>query len=110
MGLERFDKMAGRLPRAPRYPLRLRAQYRRTPTDSWHEATTINMSRSGVLFSTTEPVPRETTLELRIQLALDQTKVAPAFGTIECHCRIVRAEPQRAAAIIERYTLRRGAL
>jgi hypothetical protein len=116
---ERCDEIPGSLPRAPRYPLRLRACYRGTPADWWRAATTINMSRSGLLFSIDEPatadVLPEMTLEVSILLALGEAD-ATAFTTIECHCRAVRvdhrlgAEPAvLVAAIIERYTFHRGA-
>jgi hypothetical protein len=106
--IERFDEMPGGVPRAPRYSVQLRAYYRGKPADQWHEATTINMSRTGVLFTTADALPCGIALELRVQLDIGLAE-ARVLGTIECQCRTIRIEPQRVAARIERYAFRRGA-
>jgi hypothetical protein len=113
---ERFDAKPDGMPRAPRYDVRLLAHYRRDAHEPWRDAMTINLSRSGVLFVTTQPdIQPEMAVELSVLLAVDRGG-ASEFTTIECQCRSVRvdtrpdAEPGLlVAAIIERYTFCRGA-
>jgi hypothetical protein len=104
----RFDEMPRGVPRAPRYSVQLHAYYRGAPADAWHEATTINMSRTGVLFTTADALRCGTPLELRVEIDIGPAE-APVIGTIECQCRTIRVEPPRVAARIERYAFRRGA-
>ncbi len=115
--MERFDEIPGGLPRAPRYWVQLRAYYRGAPADAWHEATTINMSRTGVLFTTADAMSCGMSLELRVEIDIGPAET-PVIGTIECQCRTIRVEPRDAgagagttvAAKIERYAFRRGAV
>jgi hypothetical protein len=121
---ERFDAKPGGLPRAPRYHVQLMAHYRRDANDPWRDAVTINLSRSGVLFSTSADIEPDMPLELSILLAVDRSGTSE-FTTIECQCRSVRVERRLdrldaesdgsgvpgvlVAAMIERYTFSRGA-
>jgi hypothetical protein len=110
--MERFEYVVGGRPRAPRFPLRLCAQYRRDPSDPWHDATTANVSRSGVLLCTAEPIEPGSTLE--ISFVLSSGPLDAPLSSIRCRCRIVRVEPRLdaepgmlVAAAITRYAFRR---
>ncbi len=96
--MERFDEIPGGRPRAPRYWVQLRAYYRGAPAEAWHEATTINMSRTGVLFTTADAVSCGMSLEFRVEIDIGPAE-APVVATIDCQCRTIRVEPRRDAGI-----------
>ncbi len=52
--------------RAPRFPIEAKMQYREGGEASWHEGTTINISRSGVLFKADRALEPRKVLEMRI--------------------------------------------
>jgi len=54
--------------RARRFEMRTLLKYRR-PDASWHDAVTVNVSRSGLLFETSEDLVPGTPLELTIHFA-----------------------------------------
>ena len=93
--------------RAPRYSIPIAILYR-TPTDStWQEGQTENISRSGVLFKTRRPIPRDTPVELMMEIPeFIPTRVE---GPAICRGRVVRSVPPSvlddsqgfAAAILE---------
>ncbi len=76
-------------PRAPRMPLHLPLRYRRAGDDSWTEAVTHNISRSGVLFSGPNGVADDDTIELELRLPFVNQLKAPGARVI-AHARIVR--------------------
>jgi hypothetical protein len=83
--------MPGHTPRATRFPLRLRAGYRCEPNRDWHRATTVNVSRTGVLLRGQEPVDVGRPIEIVFRLSnnlLDTTS-----STVICQCRVVRIQP-----------------
>jgi len=100
----RWEEFAGGKPRAPRYPVRLPIRYRPPGASDWRPGTTVNVSRSGLLFQTEQAPPPAKELELRLSL----------FGKAEivCQVRIVRHADSPAlhpivAAAIDHYIFRR---
>ena len=95
--------------RAPRFQIQTQVQYRGSGESDWYEGTTINMSRSGVLFHAANDLKPKTKLEMRI---LFPSEDPPA--NVICWGRIVRKEPPHApdprpavAAAILRYRFMR---
>ncbi len=56
----------GYVARAPRFPIEAKMQYREGGESAWHEGTTINISRSGVLFKSDRTLEPRKVLEMRI--------------------------------------------
>ncbi len=52
--------------RAPRFPIQAPLRYRESGEQSWHSGLTVNISRTGILFSAEEPLDPQTVLEMRI--------------------------------------------
>src|SRR5262245_52949285 len=74
--------------RAHRFPLTLPIRCRRAGAKGWIEGMTINISSSGVLFRTSEPLDVNTQLEMRIVLG-----ESPAQrGELRCDGHVVRIE------------------
>ncbi len=76
-------------PRAPRMPLHLPLRYRRPGDNSWTDAVTHNISRTGVLFSSANGVADEDTVELELRLPFVNQLKAPG-GRVVARARIVR--------------------
>ena len=79
--------------RATRFPVRIPIRYRPEGQDHWHDGETENISRSGVLFTTSEPVAKLTAIEMLLTLP-------PEVGggdqpTVICRGRVVRTELAR---------------
>jgi len=93
--------------RARRFPLTLPIRCRRAGEEGWVEGVTINISSSGVLFHTTEPLDVDTHVEMSIVLGASRARA----GELRCDGHIVRIEsgdsptPSIAAAF-SRYDLR----
>jgi len=96
--------------RARRFPLTLPIRCRRAGDEAWLEGLTINISSSGVLFRTSEPLDVDTRVEIRIVLGESSSQA----GELRCDGNIVRIEtgdsttPSMAAAFL-RYNLRHRA-
>jgi PilZ domain-containing protein len=96
--------------RAHRFPLTLPIRCRRAGEDGWMEGVTINISSSGVLFRTSEPLDVDTQVEMAIALG----ESATPEGELWCDGHIVRIDagdsttPSMAAAF-SRYDLRHRA-
>jgi len=71
--------------RARRFSLPLSLRYRSAGASLWHDGRIENISRSGVLFWTEEPLDVDTPVEMRIALPLLRTSPG-----IVCRGRIVR--------------------
>ena len=80
--------------RARRFALHLPIYFRQPESPTWLEGTTENISYTGVLFRSTHPVVPETSLELRLQLAVGANLI-PA-SEIRCKGAVVRIEPSKA--------------
>jgi hypothetical protein len=79
------------MPRATRFPLRLRARYRRGRSGGWHPATTVNVSRTGVLLRGLEPIAVGCLIDVVFRLS-DSLLDRPS-AVVFCHCRVVRTQP-----------------
>ena len=77
--------------RAPRFPIEAKMQYREGGETSWHEGTTINISRSGVLFKADRALEPRKVLEMRISFPPEFTGDSET-GVI-CWGPIVRQQP-----------------
>ena len=76
---------AAQINRATRFPLKVPIQYRKSGMMNWHDGSTLNISRTGVLFHTDENLPSDVRLEIRISL--------PQETIMICQGTVVRAEP-----------------
>ena len=76
--------------RARRFALHLPVHFRELDSPTWLEGTTENISHTGVLFLSSSPLAPETTLELRLQVALGTKGRDPA--EIRCKGTVVRLE------------------
>jgi len=75
-------------PRAPRFTLQLPVHYRLSGETQWRHGTTENISRSGVLFRTDQPLEPNARLELSVELP---TRIFGMAATeIQCRGEIVR--------------------
>ena len=100
-------------PRAERFPIHAPMRYRQQGESEWSDGTTINISRSGVLFRADKELNPATMLEMRIVFPPEIT--GECASNIICWGPLVRTEaasPQRAnpamAASILRYRLKRA--
>ena len=75
-------------PRAPRFDLRVPVRYRALGGDDWHEGSSENMSRTGLLFRTDRLLPVSTAVEMLVTLP-----VGPGGAEIRCRGSVVRAVP-----------------
>jgi hypothetical protein len=76
--------------RAQRFPIEAPLQYRQRGESDWHEGTTINISRSGVLFSCKDDKEPHAVLQMRITFPPELT--GEAETDVVCWGPIVRAE------------------
>jgi hypothetical protein len=76
--------------RARRFALYLPVHFRQPHSPKWLEGTTENISYTGVLFRSSYPLPLETPLELRLEVAVGSKRNHGA----EIHCKgaVVRVE------------------
>ena len=77
--------------RPGRFPIQTPLHYRKSGELEWHRGTTINISRSGVLFRADHDLEPETVLEMRIVFPAEVTGEAPA--RVLCWGPVVRKEP-----------------
>jgi len=80
--------------RARRFPLHLAIYFREPQSPTWSEGMTENISYTGVLFRSTHPFVPETSLELKLQLAVG-TQLSHA-SEIRCKGAVVRVEQRNA--------------
>jgi hypothetical protein len=64
--------------RAKRYDLHFPVYFREVDSPTWLAGTTENISYSGVLFHCPASLALETTLELRLQVAVNSEGIGPA--------------------------------
>ena len=77
--------------RAERFPIQASLRYRMSADATWSEGTSVNISRSGILFRAAEKLQPKTMIEMQILFA-DSTK-GEAPANIACWGPIVRTEP-----------------
>ena len=81
--------------RATRYPIAARVLFRESGESPWRVGSTINVSRSGVLFRADgEPPPTTHSLDFIVTLPLEGETLAPC---VRCTGRVVRIAPGQAA-------------
>lgn len=83
------EKLANSVMRHTRFQVRTRLCYRILGEREWREGTTVNISKSGVLFEAEEPVNLGTRIEMRFSLPV-QTRNEPGT-TVTCRGVIVRS-------------------
>ena len=76
--------------RATRYDLHIPLKYRPVGESQWREATTENISRSGVLFRADEKISPKTQLEFNLVLPVGPAGPAPA--EVVCRGEVVRRD------------------
>lgn len=76
--------------RARRFALHLPVYFRELDSPTWLEGTTENISYTGVLFLSSARLAPETTLDLRLKLAVGTEGMDPA--EIRCKGAVVRLE------------------
>jgi hypothetical protein len=96
---------SGYVLRAQRFPIKTSLQYRESGTVDWKIGTTVNISRSGLLFRAETDLDPKTLVEMQIVFSPEMTGTSEA--KVVCWGPIVRKEsllPQPAlAANILRY-------
>jgi PilZ domain len=90
--MECWEYVTGRLPRAPRFALPLYARYCVDHGDGWHDATIVNISRSGALFNTAHVIAAGTGTLGGLTIVVSRDALAAMAVSIRCRCRIVRIE------------------
>jgi hypothetical protein len=80
--------------RARRFALHLPVYYRVSDSPTWLKGTTENISHTGVLFLSSSPMAPETTLDLRLKVAVRSKTGGPA--EVRCKGLVVRLEPRSA--------------
>jgi len=80
--------------RAPRFPIQAPFSFRAGGEKIWHEGTTINISRSGVLFKSDLVLDPKTVLEMRIAFPPEMT--GDTETNVICWGPIVRWQPHSA--------------
>jgi PAS domain S-box-containing protein len=82
--------------RAQRFQLHLPLRYRRVGEKTWHDGTTENISRSGMLFQADEPL--QPSAQLEINLVLPAEIAGLSATEVVCRGEVVRrVEPNTAA-------------
>jgi CheY-like chemotaxis protein len=108
-----FNPETDLVPRAPRFTLQLPVHYRLDGESLWRHGTTENISRSGMLFRTDQPLEPNARLEFSVELPTDIFGMAAT--EIVCRGEIVRqvdpigedVNPALAARILD-YQFHRG--
>ena len=109
--MARWEEFEGGTPRAPRFPLEFRLRYRPSEDVPWRQGLGTNISRSGLLFRTVEPVSIRAAVEVSFVMPAEIPEDSRA--TVVCHGRVVRLVPGNVqgevvvAATIETYRLQR---
>jgi hypothetical protein len=77
--------------RAPRFSIEIPFYFRRRSERSWREGMTDNISRSGVLFRTTDMLEENTLVDMQFALPLEVSGQPGAL--VACRGQIVRTVP-----------------
>jgi len=96
-------------PRTQRFPIQVPLEYRVTGEAGWNEGTTINISRSGVLFRSVKEIEPATPVSMKILFPANLT--GGSGVNLMCWGHIVRSEPaepiRALAATIDHSRLKR---
>jgi PilZ domain-containing protein len=82
---------AARFVRAPRFSIEIPFYFRRRGETSWQEGMTDNISRSGVLFRTTDMLEENTPVDMQFTLPVEVSGQPGAL--VACRGQIVRTVP-----------------
>jgi hypothetical protein len=82
-------------PRAQRFPIRVPLEYRTSGETAWTVGKTINISCTGVLFSSPKGVEPETSLAMKIRFPAKLTGSSPV--NLVCYGHVVRKDPSQSA-------------
>lgn len=98
-----------RVPRAERFPIVTRVLWRACAERDWTESVSVNVSRSGLLFHTKDPISVGTKLELIFALSWEPSNPLDT-ADVRCEGHVVRTEAGSAAgtavaSTIEFYSL-----
>ena len=88
--------IAGERQRAQRFPIQTAVRYRTAGTGEWREGAMLNISKSGVLFSTEHPVWPNTPVDLAFSLPAVRGRELAA--QVMCNGLIARAIADPASA------------
>jgi hypothetical protein len=88
-------------PRAQRFPIQIPMRYRTSCEPDWSDATTVNISRSGMLFHAEKALQLQTVLEILMELPTEIAGELPA--NVICCGPVVRSDPPLAAVSIVHY-------
>ena len=91
--------------RSRRFPIQTLLRYRERGATEWNKTTTVNISRSGVLFETAKELPVDILLEMQILFPARITRGVPSH--VICWGPVIRTEKSQAAASILHYRFRR---
>ena len=80
-----------RVPRSARFALAVPGRYRVPRGSQWRDVRVVNLSDSGVLFRTPEPLTRGALFEMIVDTPMQLGNLAP--GRFRCLARITRTEP-----------------
>ena len=80
----------GYKPRAQRFPIEARFRYHIGGEPVWMEGTTVNISRSGILFRAQKEIAPRTMLQMRIVFPSKLTGYGPV--SIVCWGPVIRSE------------------
>jgi hypothetical protein len=83
--------------RAQRFQLHLPLRYRRLGEENWHEGTTENISRSGLLFEAEEMLQPSAQLEINLVLPAEIAGLSPT--EVVCRGEVVRNVQPRGDAV-----------
>lgn len=103
--LEASQQEATLKSRSQRFPIQTSLRFREIGGAEWREGTTVNISRTGVLFQTEEKMEPETVLEMQIVFPASVT--AGAAANIICWGPVTRTEASLVAAAMRhcRFTI-----
>lgn len=101
------EGLGKRVPRPERFAVRTAMRHRRLGDKTWHEGAVVNISTSGVLFSTMAQLELKSQLELELQLP---AVTGGESALLKCRGTVVRVEAAlgpgemaAVAAVVHRY-------
>ena len=89
------------MPRAQRFTLQLPLFYQKPGRRHWREGRTVNISRTGILFSTDDALQPDSSLRIRVNF--------PTNATLTCRGAIVRPGESAFAVRIDHSRFKKAA-
>jgi hypothetical protein len=75
--------------RAQRFSMAVPIHFRKRGMDHWVRGKTVNISRTGILFSTEEAISPHSILDIRVDF--------PGAAAMTCQCTVIRTNPSEVA-------------